>query len=219
MIIKFFKHLKTVLKHKFYVGYYCFLFGIPIQGILHDLSKFSPVEFFESVKYYQGTSSPIDACKKANGWSKAWMHHKGRNKHHYEYWMDNFDNGGTPLLMPFKYALEMLCDYLGAGRAYMGKKFTYKDEYNWWVNKSSKPIAMHPDILQFIDDALHYLADRESEDPYVFKITKYDVQFILFRYHIIVYPTEHSVFRMSESMKALKKARKICKGKGANIVK
>ena len=78
---------------------------------------------------------------------------------------------------------------------------------------------MHPDILRFIDDALCYLADKEYEDPYVFKITKYDVQYILFRYYTIVYPTEHSVFRMSESMKALKKARKICKGKGANIVK
>lgn len=151
MKLKFFLHLKTVLKHKFWVGYYCFKAGLYWQGITHDLSKFSPIEFFESVKYYQGNRSPIDACKEVNGYSKAWLHHKGRNKHHYEYWQDNFDNGGVPLKMPFKYALEMICDYLGAGRAYGGKKFTLKSEYEWWLNKKSKPLAIHPDTLKFID--------------------------------------------------------------------
>lgn len=53
------------------------------------------------------------------------MHHKGRNKHHYEYWQDNFDNGGNPIEMPMKYKKEMLCDYLGAGRAYHGKSFDF----------------------------------------------------------------------------------------------
>ena len=62
----FAKHLNKVITHKKYVSYYCSRFGIPVQGLLHDLSKFSPVEFFESVKYYQGDKSPIDACKKAN---------------------------------------------------------------------------------------------------------------------------------------------------------
>jgi hypothetical protein len=124
--------------------------GIPIQGLLHDLSKFSLVEFWEGVRYYQGTFSPIDACKKENGWSPAWMHHKGRNKHHYEYWMDNLDDGGTPLEMPLKYKKEMLCDYLGAGRAYYGKDFTYEKEYEWWQNKLSKPLAMHDSNKDFI---------------------------------------------------------------------
>lgn len=79
-------HLKTVLTHKKYVMKYCFKAGLYWQGIVHDLSKFSPTEFWESVKYYQGTRSPIDACKEENGMSLAWLHHKGRNKHHYEYW-------------------------------------------------------------------------------------------------------------------------------------
>lgn len=96
-IINTFRHFKKVCTHKHWVFYYCCKVGIPFQGLVHDLSKFSPTEFWESVKYYQGTSSPIDACKKENGWSAAWMHHKGRNKHHYEYWQDNFDNGGNPI--------------------------------------------------------------------------------------------------------------------------
>ena len=157
------KHVKTVCKHKYWVGYYCFRAGIPWRGIKHDLSKFSLTEFWESVKYYQGTSSPIDACKKANGWSKAWLHHKGRNDHHYEYWQDNFDKGGEALLMPKECAIELICDYLGAGRAYMGKNFTYAKEYNWWLEKKSKPLAMHPKIKEFIDCVLQiYWADENA---------------------------------------------------------
>ena len=81
---KFFGHLKTVCKHKYYVFKYCCKAGIPVEGIFHDMSKFSPIEFWESVKYYQGNRSPIDACKEENGWSACWLHHKGRNKHHYQ---------------------------------------------------------------------------------------------------------------------------------------
>ena len=151
-IIKFFKHLKKVCIHKYWVFRYCLKAGIPIQGLLHDLSKFSLTEFFESVKYYQGKSSPIDACKKAKGYSAAWMHHKGRNKHHYEYWQDNFDNGGIALEMPLKYKKEMICDYMGAGRSYYGKEFTLKKEYEWWQSKKMKPISMHKNDLVFLDN-------------------------------------------------------------------
>jgi hypothetical protein len=125
---------------------------------MHDMSKFSPTEFFESVKYYQGNCSPIDACKEQNGYSKAWLHHKGRNKHHYEYFADNLDLGGTAIQMPFKYAAELICDYLGAGQAYMGKNFSYQAEYKWWLDKSSKPLLMHPQTKKFIDITLYNLS-------------------------------------------------------------
>ena len=156
-------HLKTVLKHKWWVFRYCYMFGITWRGIVHDLSKFSPTEFFESVKYYSGTRSPIDACKEDKGYSKAWLHHKGRNKHHYEYWQDNFDNGGTPLQMPFKESVEMLCDYLGAARAYMGDSFTYQKEIDWWNNKQSKPLAIHPVNKIFISHMLNVMAPLDCE--------------------------------------------------------
>jgi hypothetical protein len=149
-IQKFFGHLKTVTKHKYWVWYYMRKCGHGWRGLWHDMSKFSPTEFFESVKYYTGNRSPIIACRKDIGYSKAWLHHKGRNRHHYEYWVDNFDNGGQPLQMPYKDAVEMLCDYLGAGRAYMGKAFTYQKEYEWWCNKCKNPLAMHPNTLGFI---------------------------------------------------------------------
>lgn len=145
-----FRHFNKICKHKWWVFYYCCKAGIPWRGIKHDMSKFSPTEFWESVRYYQGDRSPIDACKEDNGYSKAWLHHKGRNSHHYEYWQDNFDNGGQPLQMPYREAVEMLCDYLGAGRAYMGKNFTYQKEYNWWRKKCENSLAMHPNIVDFI---------------------------------------------------------------------
>lgn len=165
-----FLHFKTICIHKHYVFYYCKKAGIPIQGMIHDLSKFSPTEFFESVKYYQGNRSPIDACKEDKGYSNAWMHHKGRNKHHYEYWVDNFDNGGTPIKMPYKYALELVCDYLGAGKAYQKNKFTYESELAWWEAKKEKPLAMHPHTIRFVDSVLKAFVEYGEE--YAFLSTK-----------------------------------------------
>lgn len=180
MIKKFFGHLKTVLVHKWWVFYYCCKFGIPHRGIFHDMSKFSPTEFWESVKYYSGTRSPIDVCKEVNGWSKAWLHHRGRNLHHYEAWQDNFDKGGEPLCMPFVYNLEMLCDYLAAGRAYMKKNFSYTAEYDWWKNKCKNPLAMHPVNKTFIDGMLYALVtDIEN----TIKCNKYSLyEFAKFKY-------------------------------------
>lgn len=173
MHFKTFRHFKTIVKHKYWVGKYCFKCGIPWQGIIHDLSKFSPTEFIESVKYYQGTSSPIEIAKKDKGYSKAWMHHRGRNKHHYEYWQDNFDKGGESLVMPYEYAVELLCDYLGAGRTYMGKKFTYKREYQWWRNKIENPVAMHPAIMSFIDYMLFLLSTCKDDKETKIFLNKY----------------------------------------------
>lgn len=151
-------HFKKICKHKYLVGKYCFKMGLYWQGIMHDMSKFSPIEFFESAKYYQGNKSPIDECKKINGLSYGWQHHKGRNPHHYEYFVDNLDLGGTAIQMPFKYAAELICDYLGAGRAYMGENFSYEAEYKWWLNKSSNPLLMHPQTKEFINITLYNLS-------------------------------------------------------------
>ena len=169
-IVNAFKHSKKICTHKHWVFYYCRKAGIPLQGLVHDLSKFSLIEFWEGVKYYQGMSSPIDACKKEKGWSEAWLHHKGRNKHHYEFWMDNFDNGGNPIKMPMKYKKEMLCDYLGAGQAYYGDSFTFEKEYNWWKAKKNKPITMHPNDIAFIDKYLTLFYEYEKKGYYIHTI-------------------------------------------------
>ena len=155
-------HFKTILIHKYWVFRYSVQLGIPYRGLLHDLSKFSWVEFSESVKFYQGgKSSPINAAKKEQGYSKAWQHHKGRNPHHYEYWTDKYDTGTIALKMPFKYVIEMIADYLGAGRAYQGKSFTLKGEYDWWENKLEEfPPKMHKDTQYFVSYILYRFSNE-----------------------------------------------------------
>lgn len=109
-ILTAFKHLKTILIHKYWVAKYCFQLGLYWRGLTHDFSKFHPIEFLESVKYYTGTSSPINECKTDKGYSLAWQHHKGHNSHHYEYWIDLLDIGGEPIKMPKDDLKELICD-------------------------------------------------------------------------------------------------------------
>ena len=164
MINKTIKHFILITKHKWYVFKNCCKARLFWRGLKHDLSKYSFVEFWESVKYFTGDKSPIDNCKAAKGYSKAWMHHKGRNTHHYEYYVDNCDNGGIAIQMPFKDAVELICDYLGAGQAYMKKDFSYEAEYEWWQNKKSKPLLMHNQTKIFIEKCLFELKNNPNND-------------------------------------------------------
>ena len=161
---KFWIHLSTICRHKFWVMYYCFKCGIPWRGLVHDLSKFSPTEFWTNVKYTVPGISPIEIQKKVEGFSISWQHHKGHNPHHYEYWMDRFDDGCYVARMPFEYSLEMLCDFLAAGKAYSKEKFTFAGEWSWW-EKQKEIRNMHPDNTRFIDTVLFllYKAEEESE--------------------------------------------------------
>ena len=148
-------HLKTVLVHKFWVFVYCCKLGIPWQGLIHDLSKFSWVEFSESVNYYQeGKRSPINACKEDKGYSLAWQHHKGRNPHHYEYWTDNYDGGTTFIEMPKKYVLELVADYMAAGKTY--GNLSLDDEIAWWNSKKDSKF-IHPKTKELITETFERL--------------------------------------------------------------
>ena len=116
--MKVWKHFKTITYHKYLVMKGCFKVGLYKQGLLHDLSKYSPGEFWIGVKYYQGTRSPNAAEREDIGYSTAWLHHKGRNRHHYEYWIDyggkDVPGGVAPVPMPVNYVVEMLMDRIAA---------------------------------------------------------------------------------------------------------
>ena len=119
----FWRHLKTVQRHRRLVRQHCFRLGLYWQGLTHDLSKFSPVEFWAGVKYFQGDRSPNDAQRRDKGYSASWMHHKGRNRHHFEYWTD-YGVSGEGIIgveMPKKYVAEMFCDRLAASKVYRGR--------------------------------------------------------------------------------------------------
>ena len=143
-----YKHIKLVLKHKYVVFKLCCKVGIPWRGFMHDWSKFSPEEFWESIKYYDGHKSPIIVCKAKNGYSRAWLHHKGINKHHPEYWTD-YSLPGKSIIMPYKYAAEMVCDKLAAGIVYNGNKWTKDTQINYYMKEREK-ILVHPKIDKFL---------------------------------------------------------------------
>lgn len=130
--MKAIKHFNLITKHKWIVFKLCLKAGIPFRGLMHDLSKYSLTEFIESAKFYVGDHSPITEAKKANGYSKAWLHHKGRNKHHYEYWYDAKAPDKTPVI-PYKYAVEMVCDTLAAGKIYLKEKWNNNSQLEYWL--------------------------------------------------------------------------------------
>ena len=158
MIKNIIKHTKLVLNHKWYVFIYCTRLGMPLRGLKHDMSKFSPTEFWESVKYYNGARSPIQIARKTNGYSKAWLHHKGRNKHHTEYWVDINAPEKTPII-PYKYVAEMICDKLAAGKAYNGKNWKKNSELEYW-NKEKQVIQINKHVEELLTEVFEQVAEK-----------------------------------------------------------
>ena len=170
-------HFKTITRHKWYVLRYCFRCGLYWQGLTHDLSKYSPVEFLVGAKYYQGDHSPNDEERKDKGYSAAWLHHKGRNRHHLEYWIVyKRQPDGTVRLdgmpMPQKYVVEMFCDRLAASRVYKGKAFDTAAPYQYYMRGKAANL-LHPDSAALLETLLTILKD-EGEDA-VFRYIREEV--------------------------------------------
>ncbi|MDD5924188.1 MAG: DUF5662 family protein [Clostridia bacterium] len=157
-----FGHLHTINKHKFLVMKHCFRVGLYKQGLLHDLSKYSPTEFLPGIKYYQGNQSPNNVERKLNGCSLAWLHHKGRNKHHLEYWIDYSPEGDhmmTGMKMPVNYVVEMVCDRIAASQNYNKEKYTDADSWNYYV-KSKEHYMLHPETRALLEKLLLMVKDE-----------------------------------------------------------
>lgn len=185
---RLFGHIGTVLTHKKYVRKACFKMGIYWQGIIHDLSKFSPTEFIPSVRYYSGEFSPNAVDKVLNGMSTAWLHHKGRNKHHFEYWID-YTTTMTPEIegarMPIKYIAEMIADRYAACVAYNKDKYDRGDAWKYYSRNASY-LDINVDTRAIIERALIIMRDEGENEAFQFmkgllKITKdrnYDASII-----------------------------------------
>lgn len=158
MIKKFFRHLHLVNRHRFLVFKLSIKAGIPFRGFIHDLSKYSPIEFFESVKYFNGQRSPISFAKKENGYSKAWLHHKGRNKHHFEYWYDPCAPQKTPII-PYKYTVEMICDTLAAGMIYKGKEWYPSYQLEYFEKRKDKEF-INEDIQKVLEEVYKQVSQK-----------------------------------------------------------
>lgn len=158
-------HLKTVTRHKLLVMEYCFRAGLYKQGLLHDLSKYSPAEFLTGVRYFQGDKSPNTAERAELGYSKAWLHHKGRNKHHIEYWIDYAPKGDhkmSGIEMPVRYVVEMFCDRIAACRVYNGASYTDADPYAYYL-RSHEHYMIHPETDRLLRRLLIILRDHGEE--------------------------------------------------------
>ena len=161
------RHFKTITHHRWLVRRGCFRVGLYWQGLTHDLSKYSPTEFWRSVKYYQGYRSPNDQERLTNGVSLSWLHHKGRNRHHFEYWIDYcLKPGGGVYMggckMPKKYVAEMFCDRIAACRVYQGDKYTDASAYDYFQH-SKGHIFIHPDTSALLDRWLLLLKEEGEE--------------------------------------------------------
>lgn len=157
-------HFKTITRHRHEVIKNCRRAGIFWQGLFHDLSKYSPAEFISGAKYFQGDRSPNDMERQTNGYSAAWMHHKGRNKHHFEYWTDYspITKKVGPVKMPLRYVKEMFCDRVAASKIYQGKN--YKDSHPLeYFNLGKARRIIHEDTSDLLEKLLIML-NEEGED-------------------------------------------------------
>lgn len=163
----FFGHLKTVARHRKLVRQGCFQVGLYWQGLTHDLSKFSPAEFSVGAKYFQGNRSPNSAERDEKGYSESWMHHKGRNKHHWEYWTDlNLELGQyAPVPMPRRYLAEMVMDRIAACKVYQGKNYIDGSALAYLL-KGRERIRMHRQTQRELEYILTMLRDRGEKDTF-----------------------------------------------------
>ncbi|MGI6107626.1 MAG: DUF5662 family protein [Lachnospiraceae bacterium] len=165
LIVRFFGHLHTINHHKWLVTAMCIHVGLVRQGLAHDLSKYSPVEFIPGVKYWQGDRSPINAEKHAIGYSAGWLHHKGRNRHHFEYWIDYAPDPGNGLVgmkMPKKYVAEMAIDRICASRNYQKDKYTKRSALEYYL-RGRKGMLIHPETQFLLEYLLTMTAEQGEE--------------------------------------------------------
>lgn len=160
-----FRHFYTITRHRHRVIRHCFRAGIGLGGLKHDLSKYSPAEFFVGARYYFGTHSPNDGERARRGYSRAWLHHKGRNRHHFEYWSDYNPQTRVvePVKMPVRYVAEMFCDRLAASKVYRGEAFQPGDPYEFFLKGKGRQLLIHPRTYALLEFILVKLRD-EGED-------------------------------------------------------
>ena len=164
---RFFGHLSTILRHRHQVIRHCFKAGIGFQGLRHDLSKLSPAEFIPGVRNFQGNRSPNEHERETRGYSAAWLHHKGRNKHHFEYWIDYIPamRRTGPVKMPLKYVVEMFCDRVAAGKIYRGKNYTEDSPLAYFLGGKPNRI-IHPETSDLLEGWLRMLAEQGEEKTF-----------------------------------------------------
>lgn len=165
--MKAWQHFKTITRHRWLVRQGCFRVGLYWQGLTHDLSKYSPAEFRVGAKYFQGNRSPNGAEREELGCSTAWIHHKGRNRHHFEYWTDlnRETKRYESVPMPRRYLCEMVMDRRAACMVYEGEKYSDASPLAYF-NRSLDQTLMHPQLRQELGYLLTMLAEKGEKETF-----------------------------------------------------
>ena len=158
-------HFRTITRHRHQVIRHCFKAGIGWQGLFHDLSKYSPSEFWAGAKYYQGTRSPNEVEREKFGYSPAWLHHKGRNRHHFEYWTDYnpVEKKVRPVKMPIRFVAEMFCDRVAASKIYQGKNYTEEHPIQYFERGKDRRF-IHPETSDLLESWLIMLRENGEKE-------------------------------------------------------
>jgi len=156
---RYINYFWLVICHKYWVFVFSMRYGVGLwQALVHDLSKFHPIEFipyakvtFEpdgTKKVFRDSTGSYDPNKMDYGFERAWCHHQ-RNKHHWQAWVSIGTEGNlSPVPMPVKYVREMLADWSGASKTHNGI-----DIFTWWGANRSK-MVLHPITVTRINKIL-----------------------------------------------------------------
>ncbi len=158
-------HISTVHMHRALVRKHCFACGLYYQGLTHDLSKYSWPEFSASVRYYQGDRSPFSYEKTIRSYSSGWLHHKGKNRHHWEYWYDMIGGKWQPIEMPYEYVVEMVCDRIAACKTYQKEKYTQQSALLYYLEKPAKNY-MHENTRKLLEYLLRLVAEKGEDEAF-----------------------------------------------------
>lgn len=157
-MVKHLKYLRYILRHKWFVFWYCLQYRLFIRAFTHDWTKFLPVEWFPYAERFYGHSNNYAEAMQHISYQQAWNHHQKSNDHHWQYWILNRDNGETLCLpMSDRARWEMLADWRGAGRA-LGKPDTFA-----WYQDNKDNIELHVSTRLWLEAELTKLdKDRKQ---------------------------------------------------------
>ena len=163
------EHFQTITRHRHLVIRHCYRCGILWQGLRHDLSKYSPTEFLEGIRYYRRDRSPNVGARLQNGYSRAWLHHQGRNKHHFEYWVDYnmTTRKKEPVRMPVRYVVEMFCDRLAASKIYFAEKYDETKPMQYFEKGRGRRF-MDPKTSAQLEQLLTMLRDQGEDAVFTY---------------------------------------------------
>jgi hypothetical protein len=161
-------YIRYVFRHKWYVFLSCASCGLWWRGIKHDWSRFLPSEWMQYTRFFYMESGEVVRHKNTTGYYKATetgdssfemaVHlHLHRNDHHWEWWCIPRAEGLPKVLeMSDDARTEMICDWMGAGRA-KGTPDTVE-----WYKRNKDKLLFHPRTREIVEKDIYYTNAEKS---------------------------------------------------------